>query len=216
MDQWILFGFGNYISDIFDIIHANKGKIKAVIRNFDPTDAQYDMIKRRISFLPYEVPVISFDNYAKSSGERYFYGFHTGRCPVVRELEAGLNIKFSNLIHPLVYLGSNVHTGRGVCIGPQTAIAPNVSIGNFTSINRASSIGHDTVLGACTTINPGVSIAGMVTIGDRTTVGIGAVVIDGIHIGENSIVGAGAVVVKDVPDDVVVVGVPAKVLRKNE
>jgi UDP-perosamine 4-acetyltransferase len=56
----------------------------------------------------------------------------------------------------------------------------------------------------------------MVRIGGRATVGIGATIIDGITVGMNSFVGAGAVVVKDVPDNVVVAGVPAKVLRKNE
>lgn len=44
-------------------------------------------------------------------------------------------------------------------------------------------------------------------------IGAGATVLPGVIVGENAIVGAGAVVTKDVPDDAVVAGVPAKVLR---
>jgi sugar O-acyltransferase (sialic acid O-acetyltransferase NeuD family) len=175
-----------------------------------------EMLKKRISVLPYDVPVIPLDQFQPSGNEKFMYGFHTGRCPIIHDLETKYRITLSSLIHPSVEAGSNIRMGRGVCIGPQSVVGPNVTIGNFTSINPPSSIGHDTILGECTTINPGVSIAGMVTIGNRTLVGIGAVVIDGIHIGENSIIGAGAAVVKDVPDNVVVVGVPAKILRKNE
>ncbi len=47
-------------------------------------------------------------------------------------------------------------------------------------------------------------------------IGIGAIILPGVTIGEGSIVGAGAVVTKNVPDHVVVVGVPAKVIKKLE
>jgi sugar O-acyltransferase (sialic acid O-acetyltransferase NeuD family) len=216
MRQWVIFGFGNYISDIFDIIHNNGEKIKAVIINFNPSEKQLENIRRRISLLQYDVPLISLQDFQPSADESYIYGFHIGRDGVVSKLEETYRITFSNLIHPTAYIGSNVQFGRGVCIGPNSVIAPNVKIGNFCSINRACSIGHDTDLGEFTTINPGVAMAGMITVGDRTMIGIGAVIIDGIHIGKHSIVGAGAVVVKDVPDNVVVVGIPAKILRKNE
>jgi UDP-perosamine 4-acetyltransferase len=64
-------------------------------------------------------------------------------------------------------------------------------------------------------VAPGAAIASLVRVGEKTMIGIGATVIERIKIGANSIVGAGAVVVDDVPDNVVVVGVPARVLRKN-
>jgi acetyltransferase-like isoleucine patch superfamily enzyme len=47
-------------------------------------------------------------------------------------------------------------------------------------------------------------------------IGAGATILPGVTIGENSIVAAGAVVNKDVPDNMIVGGVPAKVLRKIE
>lgn len=51
-------------------------------------------------------------------------------------------------------------------------------------------------------------------IGDNVRVYCGAKIIGGIHVGNNVVVGANAVVCKDVPDNVVVGGVPAKVIKK--
>ena len=45
-------------------------------------------------------------------------------------------------------------------------------------------------------------------------VGAGALILPGVTVGENAIVGAGAVVTKDVPANMVVVGTPAKILRR--
>jgi acetyltransferase-like isoleucine patch superfamily enzyme len=50
-------------------------------------------------------------------------------------------------------------------------------------------------------------------IGEAAHIGIGAVVIEGVSIGRKSIIGAGAVVLENVPEGVVAVGVPAKVIR---
>jgi sugar O-acyltransferase (sialic acid O-acetyltransferase NeuD family) len=214
--KWVLFGFGNYISDIFDIIHANNDLVKAVIKNFEPTDEQLENVKRRIALLGYEIPVIDMKEFNPAPDESYIYGFHKGREKVLRSLEDTYSIKFSNLIHPTACIGSNVRLGRGICIGPHTVVAPNVKIENFTSINRSCSVGHDTEIGEYVTISPGVSIAGLVRIGERTTVGIGAVIIDNICVGSDSLIGAGAVVVRDVPDHVLSVGVPAKTIRENK
>ena len=53
-----------------------------------------------------------------------------------------------------------------------------------------------------------------VTIGDDVWIGGGAIVLAGVTVGDRSVIGAGAVVSKDVPSDVVVVGNPAKVVRR--
>lgn len=52
-------------------------------------------------------------------------------------------------------------------------------------------------------------------IGDNVTVTCGAKVIGGVYVGDNSIIGANSVVVKDVPDNSVVVGIPAYIIKHN-
>jgi serine O-acetyltransferase len=53
-------------------------------------------------------------------------------------------------------------------------------------------------------------------LGNNIFIGAGAKIIGGITVGSNVKIGANAVVVKDVPDDVTVVGIPAKVINKGE
>ena len=53
------------------------------------------------------------------------------------------------------------------------------------------------------------------TIGNNVTLGANVVIIGPVSIGNNVIVGAGSVVVKDIPDDVIVAGNPAKIIKTN-
>ena len=52
-----------------------------------------------------------------------------------------------------------------------------------------------------------------VYIGENTWIGAGVVIVPGVHIGKNAVIGAGSVVTKDIPDNVVAVGNPCRVLR---
>lgn len=56
----------------------------------------------------------------------------------------------------------------------------------------------------------------MPTIGDNVSIGAGAVLLGGIKIGNNVSIGANAGVLKDLPENVVAVGVPAKVIKYRE
>ena len=55
-----------------------------------------------------------------------------------------------------------------------------------------------------------------VYIGENVWIGANAVILPGVHIGKNSVIGAGSVVTKDIPENVVAVGNPCRVLREIE
>jgi sugar O-acyltransferase (sialic acid O-acetyltransferase NeuD family) len=214
MDDWVIFGFGNFLSDIFDNIHSNNGRIKEIVGNLRYNEVQLSDLKRRLSQLNYDIFFIDLESFHPRIDEKYFYGFREGRDKLMNKLKQSYNLEFSNLIHPTSYLGSNIHCGEGIYIGPHSTLAPNCKLDDYCIINRASSIGHDTTVGKCTSIMPGVAIGGLVTIGNNTFVGIGATIIDRINIGRDSFIGAGSVVIRDVPNNVTVVGVPARILRE--
>jgi len=91
--------------------------------------------------------------------------------------------------------------------------------GLFIQHGFATTIGAKEI-GANCWINQQVTVgwrdgSGAPVIGDNVTINAGAKVIGNIAIGANSIVGANAVVIKDVPPDCTVVGVPARIVRKN-
>ena len=57
---------------------------------------------------------------------------------------------------------------------------------------------------------------GRIVVGDNVKFGCGVTVLAPCKIGSNVFIGAGAVVNKDIPDNCIVAGVPAKIIRKND
>ena len=81
----------------------------------------------------------------------------------------------------------------------------------FATIITAKSIGKNAWINQQVTI--GYNGLDAPTIGDNVVVYAGAKIIGGVHIGNNVIIGANAVVTKDVPDNCVVAGVPARIIK---
>ena len=120
-------------------------------------------------------------------------------------------------VEPPVYFsyGTNIHIGDNfyanfnftivddytVTIGDNVLIAPNVTI---------SVTGHPV---HHELRKAGEMFSFPVTIGNNVWIGSNVVINPGITIGDNSVIGAGSVVTKDIPPDVVAVGVPCKVIR---
>ena len=136
------------------------------------------------------------------------------RRSVVERLNS-LNAEFPSLVHPSVVMSKTVKISEGVIIAAGSVLTVEIEIGAHTHIDTACAIGHEARLGAYVRLNPSVSIAGNVTLADGVYVGSGATIIQGLTIGANTVVGAGGVVVHDLPDNVVAVGNPARVIKTN-
>lgn len=106
--------------------------------------------------------------------------------------------------------------GEGTVLLAGSIVAIDTHIGSGVIINKAVTIGHDCYIHNGVHICPNAALAGSVQVEKASWVGIGSNVIQGIHIGENAIVGAGSVVIRDVPDNAIVAGVPAKRIDTNQ
>lgn len=119
------------------------------------------------------------------------------------------------LRHPSAIVAERIAIIDGTVVCAGAVINPGATIGGNCIINTSASVDHDCRIGDHVHICPGVRLGGNVTVGDRTMIGIGSSVIQGIRIGARCVIGAGSVVVRDVPDDSVAFGVPARVRRVN-
>lgn len=75
-------------------------------------------------------------------------------------------------------------------------------------------IGEKVIIGQGVTVGRQLDPEGIPVIGDNVYISAGARILGGITIGNNVIIGANSVVVKDVPDNSIVAGVPAKIIRQ--
>ena len=119
------------------------------------------------------------------------------------------------------YIGDDTEIGDNVVIGSLAHIDYNVSIGNNTKIEGQAyiaplcKIGNNVFIGPASVLTndpyPMCNKMSGVTVMDGAIIGARAVIRAGVTIGRNSVVGMGSVVIRDVPEDVVVMGVPATI-----
>ncbi len=117
--------------------------------------------------------------------------------------------------------------GSGSIIGSGTILDSKVKIGQNARIQSNNFIPPEIILGNNVFLGPGVKFANdkypvsskLVTtiVEDDVAIGIGAIILSGITIGKGSVIGAGTLVTKDVDEDMVMMGSPArKVMNKEE
>jgi sugar O-acyltransferase (sialic acid O-acetyltransferase NeuD family) len=127
------------------------------------------------------------------------------------------NIIFPNLIHPSVsWSEKDVDMGQGNIINAGTVFTTGIKIGDFNYFNRCCSVSHGVTIGNYCFIHSGVHLSGNLKVGDEVWFGVNSTIIQSLNIGKNSLIGAGAVITKDVEENAVMVGNPAKVLRYKE
>lgn len=121
------------------------------------------------------------------------------------------------LIHPTAYISPSAQIGKGVYIQMGAVIWTKVILSDFVIISPNTVIAHHTKLGIASMVSTMCTVGASVEVGDYTFCGIGSIIITGVKtVGKNVYLGAGATVTKDVGDNVLLVGTPAKVIKDRE
>lgn len=192
MREVFLYGASGHAKVIVDIVEAMGGKVIGLIDD-------NEMVNELLG-----VPVVHT---------------FTGQSPLIisigsnkiRKMLAGrLATQFATAIHPSAIVSKRAMIEEGTVVMQGTVIQAEAHIGRHCIINTGASIDHECEISDYVHISPHATLCGNVTVGEGAWVGAGATVIQGVRVGRWAIIGAGAVVIKDVPDNVIMTGVPAK------
>lgn len=152
-------------------------------------------------------------------------------------------IRSHTVIYAGNMIGDNFQTGHHAHIQEENTIGNNVSIGTLSAVLKFCKIEDDvkihtavfiperTVIKKGAWIGPRVVMTNTLhptcakakecikkmfcTVGEKAVIGANSTILPGVKIGNRVVVGAGAVVTKDIPDDCVVVGNPARTIKKT-
>ena len=127
-------------------------------------------------------------------------------------------------IEPGAIIREQVEIGDRAVIMMGAIINIGAVVGEGSMIDMGAVLGGRATVGKNCQIGAGAVLAGViepasaepVRIGDGTLVGANAVVIEGVQVGKNCVVAAGAVVIEDVPDNMVVAGCPARIIKERD
>ena len=204
----LILGNQIFAEEVADLIGETPGlELAGFVENLDPVRCNAQLLGKRVHWV---TELASLDEPV-----HLLCGLGTNQRRDYVEQVKDYNLPFATLIHPAARVSKASTVGAGSLVSVNAVVAAHATLGQHTIVNRGALIGHHTQIGDYVTIAPGANIAGKCTVGAGCYIAMGAVIIDRVRIGANSVVGAGAVVTKDVPANVQVVGVPARIAKEG-
>lgn len=210
------------------LIIGAKGFAKEVLEVFHQLNqldniAFYDDVNIECEKFLYGLfPILKNENEVKDFFNRYGNDFTIGignpklRYNLMKKfIDLGGNI-VSSVSNKAIIGSYEVIIGNGCNILDNAIFSNTVSIGKGCLIYYNVTVTHDCEVGDFVELSPGVTLLGSCKIGSFSQIGSNATILPKIQIGQNVIIGAGAVVTKDVPNNSVAVGSPAKVIKNLE
>lgn len=140
--------------------------------------------------------------------------------PVARtklaEKAVAAGLRLTSVIAPSAVISPSATIEEGVIVAPLCSVQGRAFIGRNVAVNTMAIVGHDVHVAEDAVISSMVNLGGAVKVGQRAYVGMGSIVREKLTIGADSIVSMGSVVHRDVPEAVIAMGDPARVIRRNE
>lgn len=204
--QLVIIGAGGFAKSALDSMDQREYRIVGFI------DERPD----KESHLGYPVLARSLEELEEVG--RYSYFVAIGDCAVRKrwydEL-VSLGLDVVSIVDRTALVSPMATVGCGCFIGKMAVVDSDAVVGNDCVINTMALVEHGCEVGDHVNLATKTVINGDVSVGEGAFLGSCASVIGQRSVGAWSVVGAGAVVVRDVPDGVTVVGVPARVVSKE-
>jgi sugar O-acyltransferase (sialic acid O-acetyltransferase NeuD family) len=160
------------------------------------------------------LPVVTVGRHVVGAKVTIAVGEPTHRLLMLEKVTA-LGLKPSSIISPVAFVSAHAKIGVGTIVAPHCSIQSTARIGRNVAINTGTIIGHDVIVGDNCVLSSMVNLGGGVHVEKLGYIGMGALIKEKLRIGHTSIVGMGSVVYSDVPEEVIALGNPARVMRRN-
>lgn len=210
----LIIGAKGFAKEVLEVLHQN---------NQSENIAFYDDVNHDIGdFLYDKFPILKNENQVKDffnkSGNAFTIGIGNPhlRYKLYTKFK-DLGGAFTSTISPFTKIGNfGNKIAEGSNIMTSSILTNDITIEKGVLINLLCTIGHDTIIEKFVELCPNVNISGNCFIGAYSFIGTNATVLPNLKIGKNVIIGAGSVVTKDIPDNVMAVGIPAKMIKELE
>lgn len=124
--------------------------------------------------------------------------------------------RLANVVHPMAWISPSAKLEQGSIVHAQSFISSDVLIEENTCIGPGVVIGHDCIVRRNCQIAPNVAFGGYCEVGEGVYIGMNVSVKEEIKIGKNSIIGMGSIVSRDIPENVIALGNPARVMKHKD
>jgi sugar O-acyltransferase (sialic acid O-acetyltransferase NeuD family) len=202
-------GFGKELIDVARRINLSSGRWSN-IKFID--DLTHDKLVYGAEVLKY--PEISVDNRLEQAEFSIANGEPIIRERLLKKLD-GSGCLLATIVDTSAVIANSALIESGVSVAPLCSISSDVILERNSCINTMSIVGHDVRVGKNTAVSSMVNLGGSCIVGDNSYIGMGALIKEGVRIGSNAIVGIGSVVYNDIPDGMIALGNPARVVRHN-
>ena len=135
---------------------------------------------------------------------------------VVYEKVKDSGVKLATLIHPGVYIDETSKIGDGVTVCEGVTTTSCVVLEDNVYVQPHAVIGHDIHIGKHSIVGSNAEIGGANIIGERVFIGFMVGTLQGLKIGDDVEISAGSIVFRDIEPGMIVMGNPARVIRRNE
>lgn len=180
-------------------------------------DVNYYCEKSQASNNPFEITYLGdegSDLFDWNSVDQFILGIGDNKIrQKVADLILANKKTILNIIHPSSVISKYAIFDTGIFIAANVTVNALAKIADNCILNTGCIIEHECAIGSGAHIAPGVVLAGNVSIGSNSFIGANSVIKQGVKIGSGVTVGAGSVVIKDIPDNEIWAGNPAKKLK---
>ena len=214
MKNILIIGSGGHAKVIADILLKRKEVLKEELDIVGFLDDNFQNLEYREIF---NIPILgSLELIEKFKNKAYEYIIAIGNNLIRKKIaEKYSNLIYYTAIHPTAVIGNMVTIEEGTVVMANAVINSYSKIRKHCILNTSCVVEHDNRIEDYVHISPNVTLCGGVIIKEKGWIGAGSNIKQGMIVGKNVIVGAGTVVIRDIEDNVTVVGNPARIVKRN-